>query len=352
MVGKFIKDSRAIQEKFVCDYINLTTSFRLTRIGKGSLGKLWVVLRILANVGTALLKERYDLCYITLTAKGAGFYKDFLIVLLLKLFRKKIVYHFHNKGVRGNSTNFLKRAMYRFTFKNTQSILLAPQLYSDISKYVAKDDVFFCPNGMPDIEFEQAGNTMGTAISSPCKFLFLSNMMEEKGVYVLLDACAVLLKKSIRFECHFVGAWSDVSEADFDNYVVMKKLQQFVFAHGAQYGDEKLSFLKNANVFVFPTFYHNEAFPLVNLEAMQQELPIISTPEGGIPEMVSDGQTGFLVDQRNVEALAAKMEVLIENPSLRKKMGRAGRELYLNQFTLVKFERRLKAILEEAIAKN
>ncbi len=352
MVGKFIMDSRPINETFGTDYINLTTSFKLARIGKGSMQKGLTAIRILTRTGKALLRKKYDLCYMTLTAKGSGFYKDFLIVLLLKLCGKKIIFHFHNKGVKENGTNMVKRGMYRFTFKNTQSILLAPQLYPDLSEYVSKADVFFCTNGIPDIDLKELNKETERSINAPCKFLFLSNMMEEKGVFVLLDACTLLAKRDVAFECHFIGAWSDVSKETFHEKVLENGLEGQVVAHGARYGAEKLQFFQDSDVFVFPTFYHNEAFPLVNLEAMQQELPIISTPEGGIPEMVVDGETGFLVGQRDADTLAAKMEVLIENPSLREKMGRAGRELYLNQFTLVKFERRLKAILEEAIAKN
>ena len=348
MVGKFILDSDLINESFDTDHINLTTSFDLEKIGKSRSSKFFIVYSILAKTTKALFKKNYDMCYMTITAKGVGFYKDFLVVLLLKLFGKKIIFHLHNKGIKENRTNFLKRWLYSITFKNSKVILLAPQLYSDIANYVKKNDVYFCPNGMPDNGFEAKKKLLALADNGPCKFLFLSNMMLEKGVMTLLDACDILHKRELPFECHFVGAWSDVSEKEFCKRVNDNDLAEHIYAHGAIYGAEKLQFFQDCDVFVFPTFYHNEAFPLVNIEAMQQGLPIISTPEGGIPEMVLDGETGFLVGQNNVEALVEKMEVLIGNPRLRLKMGMAGRHLYEKHFTLSKFEQQMKHILEKA----
>ena len=54
-----------------------------------------------------------------------------------------------------------------------------------------------------------------------------------------------------------------------------------------------MKYVKREDVFVFPTFYHNECFPLVLLEAMQHHLPCISTTEGGIPGIIDDKETGY-----------------------------------------------------------
>jgi len=91
---------------------------------------------------------------------------------------------------------------------------------------------------------------------------------------------------------------------------------------------------------------------LVLLEAMQFSLPVVSTFEGGIPDVVENGVTGFLVPQKDVEALAEKLELLIRNPELRKQMGEAGRKRYQEKFTLEKFENTLKDIIEQIIEKN
>ena len=125
-----------------------------------------------------------------------------------------------------------------------------------------------------------------------------------------------------------------------------------VFAHGAKYGSEKDSFFERADVFVFPTYYHNECFPLVILEAMQQGLACISTREGGIPDIIIDDVTGFLIDKKDEKALTDKLIYLIEHPDLCTAMGKAGKERFLKEFTLESFEERLVTILNDCISKK
>src|SRR3569833_401327 len=345
IMGDLIRNSTVINDTFEADYINLSIAKKLSEIQKYSMQKFFRLLQLQAKVFWALKKNKYDLCYITLTVNGSGFYKDLLIVVLLKMFRRRIIYHFHNKGVETTSRWAFNRWLYRFTFRNTKSILLSSHLYSDIRQYVAEKDVYFCPNGIPTISVPDIERPVKNG-NEVCKLLFFSNMMLQKGVYVLLDACKIMKDKGIKFECHFVGAWSDISEIEFMNEVEKSGLQGYIFAYGGQYGSDKTKFFRDSDVFIFPTY--NETFGLVNLEAMQFSLPVVSTTEGGISEVVNDGDTGFLVPRRNVTALAKKIEILINDAELRHKMGEAGRERYYSFFTIEKFEERLANILKDA----
>lgn len=344
MVGKFIKESHVINNAFNADYINLTTSFTLNEIGKGGISKLFTLLKIQFRVIKALLHNKYDLCYMSLTAKGAGFYKDLFIVAILKLF-KKIIYHLHNKGVSNNSKNELNKYLYRFTFKNTKTILLSSYLYYDLINYVLEKDVYFCSNGIPKSNNFSLLNPIEQNTRQVSRLLFLSNIMIEKGVLVLLEACKILKEKKINFECHFVGAWSDITEDQFNNLVSDYKITNNVFAHGKKYNDEKKEYFSQSDIFVFPTYYHNECFPLVLLEAMDYGLALVSTPEGGIPEIVINGQTGFLVPQKNAEDLANKLEILIKDPELCIRMGNNGKKRFEELYTLNRFEHNLLDIL-------
>jgi glycosyltransferase involved in cell wall biosynthesis len=110
--------------------------------------------------------------------------------------------------------------------------------------------------------------------------------------------------------------------------------------------------MEEANVFVLPTFYHYECLPFVLLEAMEFGLPVISTPEGAIRDIIEDSVTGYIIPQRNTAVLAEKMERLILQPNLRSIMGRAGRERYEHMFTLETFEHRISDILIEASTKT
>ena len=111
-----------------------------------------------------------------------------------------------------------------------------------------------------------------------------------------------------------------------------------------------VAFFENPPVLpLFPTFYHNECFSLVLLEAMEHGLPCISTTEGGIPGIVDDGKTGFLVPKHDVAVLADKILLLLNDSVLCSNMGKVGREKFEKEFTLEVFEKRMTWILEHIV---
>ena len=111
-------------------------------------------------------------------------------------------------------------------------------------------------------------------------------------------------------------------------------------------------FWKDADIFVFPTYYHNECFPLVILEAMEQGLPVISTNEGGIRDEVKDGKNGFVVKPQDAVALADAIQRLQDDKDARQTMGAEGRRMFKEQFTMECFENNIKGILIDCIADN
>jgi len=347
VVGKNIFESKVINDKFDCSYINLSASSEVKEIGKLGLSKVKFLFYNIWDVYKTVKKEKPKLCYVTPSSWDWGFYRDFVLIMILKFCKCKIVVHFHNKGVESWAQKPVNRFLYTQFFKNIKVILLAEELYSEKKQYVNRSDLFICPNGIKQTLDIQTV-TKVTELIAP-RFLFLSNMMEEKGVWVLLEACKILRDKGHVFKCDFVGRWVDISESEFYRKVKDYALENFIEAHGPQYGDEKNKFFENATVFVFPTFYHGETFGLVLLEAMEYGLPCVSTTEGGIPSVVQDGITGLLVEPTNFEALSEKMIELIKNPDLQLKMGQAGRERFLQNFTLEIFENNFTFILEKCI---
>lgn len=119
------------------------------------------------------------------------------------------------------------------------------------------------------------------------------------------------------------------------------------YYYGRRYGGDKATFLRNADIFVFPTYYDNECFPLVLLEAMEYGLPCISTNEGGISDIIEDGKTGYVIEKLTAGEFADKIECLINNMTLRVSMGRSGRKTYTERFTLTSFERNFVDCLDK-----
>ena len=344
MVGQYIKDSKVVKNTFDAKFINLSTSLTIDEIGKKPFLKVSRYFKILLQVIISLIKGNPGVIYLAISAKGVGFYKDYPIFLLAKLFRKKLVLHYHNKGVKTRQQNFFDDLLYRILFKNTKVILLSKRLYEDVSKYVKQEDVFFLPNGIPIPNAVEEFLPKNNMVS---QLLFLSNLIESKGVLLLLAALKKLKDNGIKFHCYFVGGEGDISSEQLNQKINDLNLQEYVTYLGKKYGDYKHEIFQSSDIFVFPTFYHNECFPLVLLEAMMFGLPVISTNEGGIPDIVKDGETGFIVEKQKPKQLAEKIKWLIDHPEEVRLMGEKGQKYFLEHYTLEVFEKRLTHILNQ-----
>ena len=335
MVGQYIHDSALINSTFDARYINLTTASGMDDIGRFKLKKIRPFLRLLRQIRHSVKEYRPELVYVTPNAGGGPFYKDFIVVSKLKRMGCRLVAHYHNKGVATRQDRPLDNFLYRRFFKGLKVILLSERLYPDMAKYVRREDVLICPNGIPCV----APPTVKEASATP-RILFLSNLLVEKGVLVLLDALKLLKEKGLSFACDLMGGETpELDAARLDEAVRTRSLQDVVSYHGKRLGKEKEAIFGHANIFVFPTFYQNECFPLVLLEAMAHGLPCISTDEGAISDIISDGITGLITKKRDPADLAEKLEILLQDAALRERMGAAGRKKYEELFTLEHFER-------------
>ena len=341
MVGKYIHDSEMINSVFDCHYINLTTASSLEDIGHFKFKKIYSLWHLLSKIHHAVNELQPNYVYITPNAKGGPFYKDFVVVMMLKWMCCKVVAHYHNKGV-STRQNILDHFLYKRFFNGLKIILLSECLYPDVQKYVKKDDVFICPNGIPE-RCKKGKMNNEKSISIP-HVLFLSNLLIDKGVLVLLDALKILKEKGCSFVCDFVGdETADMDATRFEEEIKIRDLTEIAYYRGKQYGKDKDYYLDSSDIFVHPT--NDDCFPLVLLEAMQHGLPIVTTDEGGIPDIVKDGENGYLCKQNNPKDLAEKLITLLDDEQLRLKMGQDGYMKFQENYTLEIFEKRFTDIL-------
>ena len=343
MMGKYIQESDLITSSFDCFCINLATAGSLSDIGHVSLEKLLKYLLLLRYISHVVKEIRPELVYITPNAGGKAFFKDFIVVQMLKSMGCKIIAHYHNKGVSAYQSKWIYNFLYKRFFSNLKVILLAENLYKDIAKYVKREDVYICPNGIPSSCKEEMEARRNNVIPH---LLFLSNLLISKGVIVLLDALKILKEKEYTFVCQFIGGeTAEINAVQFFEEVNKRELSDLVTYVGRKVREEKEAFFRQADIFVFPTYY--ETFGLVNLEAMEYKLPVISTNEGGIPDIVKDGENGLICEKQNPVSLADCIAKLLDDEELRVKMGSAGHEKFCREFTLDKFENRMRDILNQ-----
>src|SRR5690554_6536806 len=247
IVGELVRKSKVINESFQGRYINLILSKSVHESGKTNLKKLPRFMIIWLHLLGKLIHRKPDLCYYALTTTGSGLKKDVLLISLLRLFRVRIVYHIHNKGIVEARKNRINHMLYRFVFKDVYVILISQHLYYDIEDYVAKELVYICPNGIKD--YQPDTSFLSYPENKPFKILFLSNLIEEKGVFVLVDACSILRDKGYSFQCDFVGGEGDVSAEQLTTYVEESGLSDHVKYLGKRYGKLKEISFEQADVF-------------------------------------------------------------------------------------------------------
>jgi glycosyltransferase involved in cell wall biosynthesis len=191
------------------------------------------------------------------------------------------------------------------------------------------------PNGIDVTRFEagreaseDVGNTGTVESATPISILFVGHLDDVKGVNELLLAAAMLKRTHPQAKFMIVGYGPlEQSVSEFCNS-----------ADGANTNylgrrDDVHALMREADIFVGPSKW-NEAFGLTFAEASASRLPVVSTDIGGIPEVVLDETTGILCKPGNVDELVEALQRLIDNPSLRKELGDAGRQHILNNFSL------------------
>ncbi len=125
-------------------------------------------------------------------------------------------------------------------------------------------------------------------------------------------------------------------------------LRPYLIIGGWLSGAELRAAYQLADVVAVPSIYM-DPFPTVNLEAMTSGKPVVATCFGGSPEVVLDGETGFIVNPLKVEAFAACMQRLLTDEALRAAMGERGRERIRAQFSLTRQVSQMTEIYQRAM---
>ncbi len=197
------------------------------------------------------------------------------------------------------------------------------------------DKIIYIPNGI-DINGWMEPNPRAVQDVSMSIVICVAKFRQGKRQQDLVEAVSLLRQRGIILRCQFVG--DGPLRRHCEKLSQKLGLEASVDFLGTQAPATVPSLLRQADIFVLPSV--SEGMPGSVMEAMAMGLPIVGSDVPGIRELVTNGETGFLVPLRDVPALAGALEVLLKNRSLCQKMGQAGQRRIRSEFSLDTMVRR------------
>lgn len=175
------------------------------------------------------------------------------------------------------------------------------------------------------------------------RMVCVGRLCEQKGQSLLVQAAAALKARGYDFELVLVG--DGEMRAEVEGLIEEHGLQEQIRITGWASGEEVRKELLEARCMVLPSFA--EGLPVVIMEALALERPVLSTYVAGIPELVVPGESGWLVPAGSIEALTDAMEAVLKaDPETLARHGKAGREAVLARHDASKIAEGLKALFE------
>lgn len=268
--------------------------------------KIWWFLYTYLRLFFVFLFDRNVKVLHSHTAAGKDFFRTSFFVRLAFFFRKKIIIHSHAS---------MFKDFYEYSAPKRKSEILATLNKADRLIVLSESwREWFANIGVDSDRIVILHNITNYPVKmdveknvNKLKLLFLGEIGHRKGVFDLLKAVADHrdeLKDKIEIR---IGG--NKQEEKLKKTIVYNKLSDFVYFEGFVTGEKKVQLLNWADVYILPSY--NEGLPISILEAMSYGMPIISTPVGGIPEVV-DENNGVLVKPGNISEIIGAIHKYVD----------------------------------------
>ena len=302
---------------------------KTTPEGRSILAGIGAQMRLLGRVLGTVRRTRAAIVHIH-TCALFSFWRDTIHMLALRVMGRRVIYHIHD----GTFEAFLRdqppvrKAILRRSLRMaSRVILLSEMARASLDPLAPKVAWRVVHNGVA-IPPTTGGSRDGTV-----RFLFLGNLTCRKGAYDLLAATVRAREAGLKAEVRLAG--SEVQPGDrqtLEQAIADAGCEDQVKVLGYIEGPAKDEALQTSDCLVLPSYA--EGLPMVVLEAMAYGLPVIATRVGAIPEVLTDGQEGFLIEPADVKALADRMLRVAGDPELRRRMGLDARRVAEARFSL------------------
>lgn len=272
------------------------------------------------------------------TASYNSFKRSASFVKLSKIFHKKVILHIHGGGFK---EYYVTNPRFITSILNTCDVIITlseswKKLFSEITTC---NNIYILENIVPKPLFKRENKSIDCL-----HLLFLGLITESKGIFDLLDVIHDNMNELKGKIMLHVGGNGKTEE--FKKAIKDYGLDDYVTFEGWVSGKKKESILQQANVFILPSY--TEGLPISILEAMSYKLPILSTPIGGIPEVVKDGVNGYLFSPGDKKSMYLCIKKIIDNKKQRLIMGEESFKIIKPYFPL-NIENKLQSIYEKIL---
>lgn len=299
-----------------------------------------------------ILAPKYQLIHINPSLTQNAFYRDMLFILIAKMYRKKVLIFF-----RGWSETFeqkiIQSKVLSFLFKNTfgkaDSIIVLGQVFSEKIKKMGIEPALgiFQETTVADTRFLADFNLKAklNSYDKQVNFLFISRILKAKGIYIAIDAFNECQQSHSErsMSLYIAGEGEELSSAKA--YVKRLQINNVHFLGNIQ-GEEKKDVLHQCHIMMFPTF-HGEGQPNCILEGMLYGMPILSRITAGIPDVVKQGENGFLTESLDSREFVVMCNQLLTNPTLYSRIAQTNHEFAMANFSTECVKQRLLSIYSQ-----
>lgn len=330
---------------------NLSTS------GKATLGNLLSAVKDVGRFFQAVRRHRPQVTHIAV-AFGLSFIKHSAMVLIARAMGSKVLLHPHCSLVMlyTDRPNWWKR-YFKQVIGMTHGVVALSQEWQQLQQIVPGCPVYELPNALNLAPYESIAAARLTAAQrsaempltgEPVRFLYLGYLGKAKGSFDLLSAAKIALRQNANIAVDLVGSELNPGErALLEAQVAADGSGRAVTIHPPAYEEQKHEFFRAADVLVYPSYH--EGMPMAMLEAMACALPVVATRVGGLPDLVTDGENGLLVEAGNPEQLASAMLKIAADPAMRARMQRKSYRRVVDQYDIEQHVARLVEIYQQTI---
>ena len=305
LANKVVYEDLSKRDQYKVDFINTAYNKFDENLGKFSFSKILFYLKMNLQLYKVL---KNDIVYLTPGQTFFGVVKYTLFFVLSSLFRKEIIVHVHGNHL-GREYQLLKGFKKQFFFKllvqSDKGIVLSESLKGNMSPFIKDETIHVVYNFVEDYLIVNEEEIEKKLNNTHPRIIFLSNLMEEKGILNLLEALLSLEKEGFPYEAKIAGNIDEKLRDKVEAYFKQLKHTEYC---GIVSGNAKKSLLLWGDTFVLPTYYSMEGQPISILEAMVTGNIILATRHAGIPDIFVEGENGYYVEKQDFKSIIEKIK--------------------------------------------